>query len=450
MIKSFDQYKTIKKIGSGGFSKVYLGIDTSNDKSVAIKCVSLLRKNFDISRMTSVLSLEIEIMQKMNHPNIIEYIDVVKTSNEWAIVLEYCDAGTLEDVIKYNNTLKSDKTRELNTCYYMIQLKNALDYMQKIGYMHRDIKPLNVLITRGKKQPEFVQTENYHYNEKMILKLADFGLVKTVEIGDEILQNTVCGSPLYMSPEIMIEKKYNSKTDLWSFGIIMYQLLFGFNPFEPTIKNKSNPFKPLIDNLMSKNIDFSVNLHYSQECYDIIISMLNKNPNRRIDWEHFLNHKWFKIFENYSETHTDNNNQIVIPKSNPIPITNNIISDNNSDNNSDTNIIINNDNNIGFSNLSRMKINLHHVSPRTYTIKSTKYSPPDILKYPQQRSISVPANKKLTNVINTSHSRFINRYKNKQNDSIYFTISDAIPYYENNQDKQDESTEFSVSDVIDN
>ena len=272
------------KLGAGGFSEVFLGTNIETNQNVAIKKVSLLQKSFKDEKVRAKLTMEIELMKKLNHPNIVNYYDLSTSNTDWYIIMEYCNAGTLDHVIKYNEMMSKKKeinfNREENTYYYMNQLKNALNYFRELGYMHRDIKPMNVLLIKNNKEEEinyqnntidFESSNNYNHSEKLIVKLADFGLARNYD-NEESLMNTICGSPLYMAPELIFNKEYNSQADLWSYGIIMYQMLFGVHP------NNAFNFDELIKNLRSKDIDFHLTKNFNPYCFDLLKKLLVKNP----------------------------------------------------------------------------------------------------------------------------------------------------------------------------
>ena len=312
-----NKYRLEIKIGEGGFSEVYLGTCLKTNEKVAIKKVSLLQKSLKDERTFNKLKMEIELLQKLDHPNIVKYYDVVKTNSHWYIVMEYCNAGTLDDVIEFNNTMSKKAihfNREANTYYYLDQLKDAMNYIRRLAYIHRDIKPKNVLLTKYLansivslddsgtifKSDEQIDKLNvdpnkpidYNYSEKLVLKLADFGLAKHYMDNEDSLMNTICGSPLYMAPELILNKEYNSKADLWSYGIIMYQLLFGNHPISATT------FPQLYQNLKSKSIDFHMNKNFTPNCFDLLTKLLVKDHRMRMDWGNFFNHKWFSYWKN--------------------------------------------------------------------------------------------------------------------------------------------------------
>src|SRR5690606_17451164 len=170
-----------KQLGKGSFAEVFLGTNIKNGLNVAIKCVSLAQTKF-----LDKLITEIDIMQKMNHGNVVKYHDLVKCEDYWYIVMEYCNAGTLADVIRYNAKYNASQ-KESNTYYYLSQMKNALQYIRLSGYVHRDLKPMNVLLIRPEvmiQSDSDVFVNDITFNDKiqtdwdesqnLIVKVADF------------------------------------------------------------------------------------------------------------------------------------------------------------------------------------------------------------------------------------------------------------------------------------
>ena len=341
-----------RQLGKGGFSEVYLGTDLITGLKVAIKKINLTQKTAPERSLLAKLQTEIEIMQRLDHPNIVKYYDVVKSPHFWYIIMEYCDRGTLQDVIDYHNDplTASDLSfnREANTWYYMDQLRNALNYLQSMGYTHRDIKPMNVLLVRASasilrdsgilgdsnilgsnsktlsdsstplfdlEQSDDLQFRpdelvppaedtvvGYNWTERLVVKLADFGLTKSHRDQEHAMNRTICGSPLYMAPELIMQESYDSKIDLWAFGIIMYQLLHGSHPFHAI----SQP--QLIRNIKARNIDFHLHKNFTNRCFDLLTKLLINDPLKRISWRDLFNHDWF----NYWLTHINSDSLPVI------------------------------------------------------------------------------------------------------------------------------------------
>ncbi|BCS83318.1 putative serine/threonine-protein kinase [Cotonvirus japonicus] len=316
LINNRYQINLTNKLGSGGFSEVFLGTDNISGEIVAVKTISLNQKKIHKNNLLEKLDFEIKIMQELKHPNIVEYRDVVKTDTHWYIIMEYCNSGTLSDVIKFNNTRGNVDVlfdRELNTYYYLNQLKNALKYVLDQGYVHRDVKPINVLITGNLNDKDYNcdNNINYDYSSQLIVKLADFGLTR--EYSDGELMKSVCGSPLFMAPEILLSNQYNSKADIWSFGIIMYMLLYGNHPINITSWNQ------LKSKLESQQIDFHTEKNLTNECFELIKSLLAKNPVERISWYELFDNKWFMYWKYKSEKSDFSKKTFDIFTKSPVP-----------------------------------------------------------------------------------------------------------------------------------
>lgn len=255
-----------KPIGIGSFAKVYEGIDVITKKKVAIKKINKGKLN---KALRERLNMEIKLMKTYhNHKNIIDLYDVLYSESEKHvfIILEYCDCGDLGDFIK-NNRLGEERI-----LYYMTQLRDGLKYLLKNNVIHRDLKPKNILLT----------------NNYKTLKIADFGFATTTL--DEIsLMDTLCGSPLYMAPEMMTNKKYNIQSDLWSIGVILYEMIYRQHPYGEPMN-----ILDLMDRLKNRVIEFPES-DMSDECLNLLQTLLKTNVGGRINWEEFFNHTWFDI-----------------------------------------------------------------------------------------------------------------------------------------------------------
>ncbi len=270
--------KKENELGKGSFSTVYLGTykGITNqyikfNTKVAIKIIQTIKLTL---KAIDILNDEINIMNFIKikpHTNIVECYDIVKNDNETFIILEYCDSGNLADIIK-------KPIKEKYSQFYFCQLVNGLKYLDDNQIMHRDIKPKNILLT----------------NKRRILKIADFGFAK--KCNQQSLYDTVCGSPLYMAPEIMNNSMYNNQTDLWSTGMILYEMLYGNHPF-----SNCKTIHELKDTLSNEIIEIpphnTKNKDVSNTCISLLKKLLEKKVNDRISWDDFFDHPWIKQYQ---------------------------------------------------------------------------------------------------------------------------------------------------------
>lgn len=257
-----------RRIGKGSFSTIYKCRHNVTDKTYALKEITIDKNKNKLS-----IKREFEIMRKLNHENIVKIHDVIIDTqlNNIYFIMDYYEYGDL------SNFLKKQPLKEKFTRKYMKQLSKGLKYLLDNNILHRDLKPQNILISK-----------NYD------IKITDFGFA-TYYTKDTII-NTLCGSPMYMAPEIITKNGYNYKSDLWSVGIILYEMLHGYTPF-----NVQN-FIELIKEIKKKNIIIKVDV--SEECKELIYSLCKTNPNERIGWNEFFDHRWFDNNEIINDENT--------------------------------------------------------------------------------------------------------------------------------------------------
>lgn len=245
-----------KSIGRGAFSKIYAGYTLFSNKDVAIKRI----KHSKYKKNSKLLDREIEIMKSLSHPNIIKLFDVIRERHTIFIIMEMCDKGD------FSKFLNNRPLKEKHAHRFLHQITNGLKYLHEHKIIHRDLKPQNILLTR-----------NY------TLKISDFGLAK---IFNDTMSETICGSPLYMAPEILTYQKYNSKADLWSVGIILYEMLSGNTPYN------SKSIYELVCDIKKTKITLPHFVHVSDDCIDLLHRLLIVEPNMRINWEDYFTQAW--------------------------------------------------------------------------------------------------------------------------------------------------------------
>jgi len=263
--KIISDFVICKLLGSGNYSHVYGGYHKITEQRVAVKHI---KKTSIKPKVSEKLMVEIEVLKYIHHPNIIHLIDVVVSERSIYIVLEFCRGGELAKFLK-----KTGKLSEKIAQRFAIQLRNGLYIFNELGIVHRDLKPQNILMSES--------------SESAILKIADFGFAKFSF--DSSMNKTVCGSPLYMAPEILKGKEYNRVVDLWSFGVILWQLLFGQTPFA------ADNWAELIVKIEQTKLCLPPDSFVSDECIDLLFRLLEKEPENRIKFDDFYNHEFFHV-----------------------------------------------------------------------------------------------------------------------------------------------------------
>ena len=210
MKKKLGKYELIRKLGEGATSTVYLGHDPFAQRDVAIKVASpgILRDPEKGKLYSNLFLNEASLIGKLNHPHIVQIYDAVVTEDICYIVMEYVDGGTLDAHAEPGTLLPVDRVVEL-----IFKCTRALDFAYRLGITHRDIKPANILLA-GMSD----------------IKISDFGAAITNARGDRTLVSGI-GSPAYMSPQQVQEQFLDHRTDIYSLGVVMHQLLTGELPF---------------------------------------------------------------------------------------------------------------------------------------------------------------------------------------------------------------------------
>mmetsp|Transcript_18708 Transcript_18708/g.40335 ORF Transcript_18708/g.40335 Transcript_18708/m.40335 type:complete len:327 (-) Transcript_18708:152-1132(-) len=265
-------YKVGEQLGSGNFAVVKKAEKIKKDDSdknipkyVAVKIIDKAKVEDmgDIKR-------EIEIMEKVNHKNVINLYEIYDEPKKMNLVMELVTGGELFDRIVAKSSYTEREAADL-----MITLTDALAYLHDLKIVHRDLKPENLLYASEADDAE--------------IKIADFGLARVVSGGD--MMKTACGTPGYVAPEILKNQGYDSgAVDVWSVGVILYILLCGFPPFY------EEELPALFDQILHARFDFPSPWwdSISQDAKDLVMAMLTIDPKKRIAAVEVRNHKWIK------------------------------------------------------------------------------------------------------------------------------------------------------------
>ena len=258
--KSVCEFVLSEKLGEGTFGVVRLAINKQTGEKVAIKILekSKLTNYNDKNR----LDREINILNKIHHPNIVKLFCTIETDRQIFIIMEYIKGNELFQYI-----LVRKKLEEEEAFYFFIQIINCIDYLHKVRIAHRDLKAENIIIEQGTKE----------------IKLIDFGLSNIYEDGQ--LLSTACGSPCYAAPEMLEGKSYKGSTvDIWSAGVVLYYMLCGCFPFEDT--NNEKLYKKICKG------KFEIPKFLSKNAKDLISKILVVNIQRRINIKDIKKHPW--------------------------------------------------------------------------------------------------------------------------------------------------------------
>ena len=286
--KSVCEFVLGEKLGEGNFGVVRMATNRQTGEKVAIKILekSKLTNYNDKNR----LEREINILNKIHHPNIVKLFCTIETDRQIFIIMEYIKGNELFQYI-----LVRKKLEEEEAFYFFIQIINCIDYLHKIRIAHRDLKTENIIIEQGTKE----------------IKLIDFGLSNIYEDGQ--LLSTACGSPIYAAPEMLEGKPYKGSTvDIWSAGVILYYMLCGYFPFEDSSNEKL--YKKICKG------KFEIPKFLSKNAKDLISKILVVNIQRRINIKDIKKHPWVlkylekdKSYGNIFKNIGLNTNKYIIP-----------------------------------------------------------------------------------------------------------------------------------------
>jgi serine/threonine-protein kinase ULK/ATG1 len=258
MHKIVENYILYESIGAGQYGKVYRAKNTKTNETVAVKTVPL-DKFREVPKLEEFTANEIKTLNRIKTPNVVKFIEMLKTTNNMYLVYEFCDGGTLEDLLQ-----KKHHLTEIESLKYFQQLLNAFKAIYKENILHRDLKPSNILLHNG------------------VAKIADFGFCKKMS-GPQELTFTMVGSPIYMAPEVLKGYPYNVKADIWSLGVVLYELLYGICPYE----EKTLP--ALIGQIDSKPLTFHPEVNpICQNTEQLLRRMLTHDHKARIEWSELV------------------------------------------------------------------------------------------------------------------------------------------------------------------
>lgn len=243
------RYRIINLAGKGGMSQVFHAYDTHNDRDVAIKVLSidLVSEETFLARFQR----ESELMRDFNHPNILRAYEYGQEEDKIYLVMSYYGGGTLKDRLNQGPLTLAQVSN------YLTQIAAGLGYAHSRNIVHRDVKPSNVLI--------------HHAGDNLVL--SDFGIAKALSNANPARTGTIMGTPLYMAPEQFLDKA-DQRSDIYSLGIVLYQMLTGEVPF----KGDGIGFKHLYDQIPPLK---TWNVNYDPAIENVVAQALAKRPEAR-------------------------------------------------------------------------------------------------------------------------------------------------------------------------
>lgn len=252
-------YRLRKTIGQGAFAKVKQAIHEKTSTQVSVKIMS--KGKIKESYVWKHLYREGQIHGMMDHPNIIKLLHVFENEGGYYMVTELASGGEVLDYIVAHRRLNEKETRKL-----VRQLASGVEYMNRMGVVHRDLKAENLLL-----------------DANLNLQIIDFGLSNAVEGTAQFLE-TQCGSPSYSAPELLAGEAYTQDVDVWSIGVNMYAMLTGKLPYPGENIPKLYP--------LMMNDQFPMPPKLSPGCKDLLAQLLKGNPVDRIKITDVLEHEW--------------------------------------------------------------------------------------------------------------------------------------------------------------
>lgn len=259
---SIDHFSTLSVVGKGSYAKVLLVRKNDTGQLFAMKV--LKKENVEKKNQEKHVCAEKSILAEVEHPFIIKFKGSFQTEKKLFFILEYCPGGELFNLLAKKRRFSEDQTR-----FYSAQIILAIEHLHSKDIVYRDLKPENVLI-----------------DEKGYIRITDFGLSR-MNVGDASGARSICGTPEYLAPEIVMRLEYGKAVDWWTVGSIIYEMLVGAPPFY--VENRQELFE---------RIKFDIPKYpnsLSPAAKDLIQGLLKKDPAKRLGTTTKVrDHPWFE------------------------------------------------------------------------------------------------------------------------------------------------------------
>ena len=266
-------FKIIKELGAGSFGHVYLCTHKATKVQYAIKAID--KRNKSNIEEKPYFRREVEVMYKIHHPNVVKLYGHFEDNNYCYFIMEYISKGNVYSLIS------QDKKKRINAQIVASLMKDVISAVYFLHNMHppiihRDIKPENVLLAEG-----------------MVAKLTDFGWSNYMQEDEQ--RKTVCGTPIYLAPEIIKEQAHDEHVDVWCIGVLLFELITGNVPFQ------GNDIETLQNNILKLKISWPRDIN--TDVKNLIMKILKLDPNQRLPLSDMLQHPFFtRYFPNAAQS----------------------------------------------------------------------------------------------------------------------------------------------------
>eukprot|EP00440_Ansanella_granifera_P011265 gb/GFBE01012219.1/.p1 GENE.gb/GFBE01012219.1/~~gb/GFBE01012219.1/.p1 ORF type:complete len:557 (+),score=139.82 gb/GFBE01012219.1/:1-1671(+) len=268
--RTFEQVYQVdesKLLGEGSYGTVFPAKHTLSGERRAVK---KLVKHQSMSRdELNALETEIDVLAKLDHPHIIKLYEYFIAKDSVFIVTEICDQGSFADLKADSQDMKAQE--ELRLLFRDVM--SALAYCHGINVVHRDLKPENLLVIQGSRRRE--------------AKVVDFGISAVTEKGSKM--NAMKGTPFYRAPEIIRQLRYGPQCDMWSIGIVLFEVLAGKHPFQTEGANMGANELPAVIEVPMEPLK-----KVNESAKDLICQLIMENPEHRLEAVDACGHSWLR------------------------------------------------------------------------------------------------------------------------------------------------------------
>ncbi|MBT9613012.1 MAG: protein kinase [Burkholderiales bacterium] len=254
VIEKLGRYVIVEEIGQGAMGVVYKAVDPLIDRTVAIKTINLDLSKEELANFEKRFQREVQSAGKLNHPNIVTVYDVGRTEGVAYMAMEFLEGKELREILDSGVVLPIEKVVHIAT-----QVAEGLGFAHEHGIVHRDVKPSNVMVLKNG-----------------LVKITDFGIAQ-MSSATRTISGMVMGSPKYMSPEQVVGQAVDGRSDIFSLGVMLYEMLTGKTPFAgdniSAIMYQILNDEPIPPKTFNQGIPEAVNF--------IVLKALAKHPDKR-------------------------------------------------------------------------------------------------------------------------------------------------------------------------